>query len=247
MKTIDRTTRPAARDGRRRAFTLAELLVCLGILLLLLSLLLPVLASSMRSARFVRCAAQMRGYGTAMALYANDNNGFLLPVMEDDQPDSVEIWAEPMFGDVLWENRRDHLYSSLLVCPEDPLGGDANPAIPSRNSYLLNDFATNHYGGPIRLHDTNWDLPPSRVVLMGEKHPTAVGWKVNFCYDLGLTGTAWYDEIDFYRHGEAKRSNHLFLDLHVDNPDLLAEMRGRFIQHPWEFWRPIDGSPLDEP
>jgi prepilin-type N-terminal cleavage/methylation domain-containing protein len=57
-------------ECRRRAFTLVELLVVLGIVALLLGLLLPALQKARRSSRAAACAATLKGVGAGWVMYA---------------------------------------------------------------------------------------------------------------------------------------------------------------------------------
>lgn len=58
--------------SRRRAFTLVELLVCIGIMALLAAILFPVFATSRERGRRAVCASNLRQIGLAWTQYAQD-------------------------------------------------------------------------------------------------------------------------------------------------------------------------------
>jgi prepilin-type N-terminal cleavage/methylation domain-containing protein len=62
---------------RRRAFTIVELLVVIGIIAALLALLLPSLRRARESSRSVGCASNVRQVTQAMMMYAVDNTDML--------------------------------------------------------------------------------------------------------------------------------------------------------------------------
>ena len=59
----------------RRAFTLVELLVVMGIIALLIGILLPALNVARQEARRVQCLSNLRQLATLAGLYINDNRG----------------------------------------------------------------------------------------------------------------------------------------------------------------------------
>src|SRR5205085_736694 len=62
----------------KRAFTLVELLVVIGIIALLISVLLPALAKARKAANTVKCAANLRSITQAMRIYASQNRDAIL-------------------------------------------------------------------------------------------------------------------------------------------------------------------------
>jgi len=64
-----------SRRSNRRAFTLVELLVVIGIIAVLVAILLPTLNRARESARRTKCLANLRGIGQLVMMYANQFKG----------------------------------------------------------------------------------------------------------------------------------------------------------------------------
>jgi prepilin-type N-terminal cleavage/methylation domain-containing protein len=61
----------------RRAFSLIEVMVVIGIIAVLIGLLMPAIIRARESAKTVQCASQLRSLGHAFQMYANANGGHL--------------------------------------------------------------------------------------------------------------------------------------------------------------------------
>ena len=64
---------------RRRAFTLVELLVVIGIIALLISILLPALNKARAQAQKTVCLSNLRQLSVALSAYASDHRGSIIP------------------------------------------------------------------------------------------------------------------------------------------------------------------------
>ena len=81
-----------SRTTRRRAFTLVELLVVLGIIAVLVALLMPALTAARRKALELRCATNLRTLGQALIAYVSRHGYYPGCTSYGVHPGNAAIW-----------------------------------------------------------------------------------------------------------------------------------------------------------
>lgn len=126
--------RRSSNRQRPNGFTLLELLVVISVVALLISVLLPALASARKVAERLTCSSQLKQLGLAASLYANDYQGKL--PHHSDTNTGESNWnrgifvAGPYYNDAF----------EMLRCPQD-----ANMIDPPTDRSTPFPFLTNEY------------------------------------------------------------------------------------------------------
>jgi len=149
--------RTSANRCRSGGFTLVELLVVIGIIAVLISILLPTLASARRSANSVKCQAALKEIGTAFRQYAMVNKGYYPAVRNSDAIDASltnRRWTD-MLARYMNSTAKNfstaadltklRLNSVLWGCPEWTKTQEYNPAPGFTADNVYNGYAMQSY------------------------------------------------------------------------------------------------------
>src|SRR5215469_4643367 len=153
-ETIGSGTR-AQRRSRHPAFTLIELLVVIAIIAILAAVLLPVLSKAKMQAWRSQSSNNVRQLQYGALMYANDNNGYLLPNAPFPPPTlpSSESWIDVSTANyiegpgALVGNTNITLYTDGLLAPflTGETGVYKSPAdnTPSANGQRIRSYSMN--------------------------------------------------------------------------------------------------------
>ena len=110
---------------KQKGFTLIELLVVLAIIAILAAILLPALARAREAVRRTSCANNLRQFGLAFKMYAQEHNGYLPPLSPYGSVRvdtlSSNLWSAPQASERFPEYFDD---LDISACPSDS-GQDA--------------------------------------------------------------------------------------------------------------------------
>ena len=163
-----------------RGFTLIELLVVIAIIALLVSILLPALKTARELAKDVVCRTNLKSIGTAMAVYASDQDGKIVPgEVVDSSGAGRETWSSslvavgaidaPIGLGVYWPTQA----ASPFRCPngETKWTNNYGSALPYKAHPNLSRFTMYGYHGTIAKPVHNW-----YCAIGGASRDTAKTW-----------------------------------------------------------------------
>jgi prepilin-type N-terminal cleavage/methylation domain-containing protein len=159
----------------RRAFTLVELLVVIGIIALLIAILLPVLTSARRAAQDAACLSNLRVIGQATIMYRNETGH--LPFFFHLRNGTGPLNANGTGSTVWWtafsqggKTTHPNIYYGYFDDTAKPL-----------NKYLYKDMSTERWDGTKTAADKRWDRNVFRCPAdTGEGMGRGVGAPVNY-------------------------------------------------------------------
>ncbi|MFN0068843.1 MAG: type II secretion system protein [Limisphaerales bacterium] len=130
--------------ARRAGFTLIELLVVIAIIAILASLLLPALGKAREKGRQAACVNHLRQLTLCWAMYADDNDGKLVPNEAAGEISLPGAWIE---GDAKTDFNTRNIEKGALFpynrsvaiyrCPSDRAKVYRHPGVPRSRSYAM--------------------------------------------------------------------------------------------------------------
>jgi prepilin-type N-terminal cleavage/methylation domain-containing protein/prepilin-type processing-associated H-X9-DG protein len=182
--------------GRRRAFTLVELLVVIGIIAILVAILLPALNKARQAAQETQCMSNLRQFGFGFQIYADANKGFLPedgPTGEKTDPIGRGINA------AAFDKKGNYIPYGI----DDPaLWYNAIPPLVNNHAYsdLIADYLFNGIPSELPTAGQNniWVCPSSGPPISLSGTPSGTAGSPPEIYVPGSLATTTTGTGDFY-------------------------------------------------
>lgn len=176
---------------KRRAFTLVELLVVIGIIALLISVLLPALNSARKQADRVKCLSALRQIGNAYFMYAQDNQGYW--------PMAIHQWNQGGTRDKRWIHFIARYVNNKQDINWDGTAPNAHGQIKDTNNVLWGCPSWDRVGWVAGASTINSDYHNGysmNIYTFAPKPVTVVAGQANWVYRT-ISGSAaqtsgWY-------------------------------------------------------
>jgi prepilin-type N-terminal cleavage/methylation domain-containing protein/prepilin-type processing-associated H-X9-DG protein len=211
---------------RRRAFTLVELLVVIGIIGILISILIPLMSKAQAAAKSVQCGSNLRQVGIGLTRYFNDFKH--LPVRDGfTSLTNPHVFAYWTFGGAIDSRVADLMEKyvgsrKVLYCPANSLGRTVENYWPNSE----NGTYAGNYQYPFWLDDQFWIIPkPDYRRLTADRVLAADYLGVILDFDNTIRIVAWNHEK--LQDGSPRGMNMLFGDGHVE---------WRRSENRWQMW-----------
>ena len=232
------------------AFTLVELLVVVAVIAVLAGLLIPALSAAKARALRIACLSNVKQFGLAFQLYAQDNRDRVLPNMDGPFLPLGQTWVEGWLGlpgpdctNILLLQRSlvgQYLRTAKVwECPSSGLVSVAGVTQPRARTVSLNCFMGSPVSSPaaatyLRLADITRPSPAEAIAFLEERAQTINDGSFALQWDFDEASPGAWLLRDKPEAVHSASGNQSFADGHADS-------------HPWQDARTLNPPRTDAP
>ncbi len=214
-------------------FTLIELLVVITIIAILAAILFPVFLNAKRAGQAKACYGNIKTFGNAMLLYADEYHGYMVPCIQHEYDTDPPDYPDRKSGRLLLypyiRSRKAYMCPAMIRDAATwYTDSDITHDIPS--SYGLNQEVTSNDSDPQlrHLHRISEYPRPTQIIALGEVKGGI--WTCDFKMALRQNIPLY---APFYHFG---RMNVAFVDGHVKSVYLYDTLGTTPLE--WMWWDP---------
>ena len=198
-----------------RAFSLFELLVALGVLVILSALAFPVYLQIQANSNRAECRAKIRNLGLAITTYAAEHNGEFPRSLHSAGAHRQPGWTQSLFAYLAGDSDSfdDVLYQKFFRCPEHREKRREVFSYGLNVHFELDPNGDDYFGSPSTWRKISQIPWPSCTILVAEPRPVPFGDHI--MSHLWRSQNAARNALARQRH--KGRPSFLFVDGHVEN------------------------------
>ena len=206
-----------------KSFTLIELLVVIAIIAILASMLLPALGRARSRATQISCLNQFKTVGTALHLYADEYQDFMMPMHAGSSYGALsnKIWLQMLsYLNIVYNDKAmfdSSKKTKRYMCPAVPIP-EASWGLNAGDGFGAYSWAMNAklqtFNTWSALRRVSYVKKPSSALRMADTiNSDLVKYDYAYNFDRNNGTAATQAKIDFIRHSGT--SSALFFDGHV--------------------------------